>query len=295
MDVRPAEASDGEAIGSVVRRSTRASYALSPQVIDGIVEAYSGEAVAERLEGGRAGDDGEEDDGQVGDDRRVYLVAETDEEVVGFAEGRLAGDDVGEIVWLHVAPAGRGVGVGTELFEHLHDELEERGATHVRALVLADNQEGEEFFERFDLEKLAETEVEHAGFELTAHVFATDEAAVDDESMTRRSGDDRTEAPSADTGTAPDDDVDTVEYAEALDVPDTTEDEGREVFVGDDPIPGNEAPFFRTYTDEAREEHYGYYCGNCGSTQTPMGEMERIECSNCGNVHRADEWDAAYL
>lgn len=285
MDVRPAEASDGEVIGSVVRRSLQASYALSPQVIDGIVEQYSGDAIDERIQDGGSSD---------GDD--VYLVAEADGEVVGFAEGRLAAGDVGEVVWLHVAPAGRGQGAGTTLFERTREELTERGATHVRAEVLADNQEGSDFFERFDLRKLAETEVEHAGVELTADVYAAEDAAVDDESMTRRSDDGRDAGPAADDGSAPDDDVDAVEYAEAEDVPDTTTDEGREVYVdADDPIPGNEAPFFRTFDDEAREEHYGYVCSNCGSTATAMGEMERIECSNCGNVHRADQWDAAYL
>ena len=284
MDVRPAEASDGEAIGSVVRRSLQASYALSPQVIDGIVDRYSGDAIGERIEeSGGAGDD-------------VYFVAEADGDVVGFAEGRLAAGDVGEVVWLHVAPAGRGQGAGTTLFERTREELTERGATHVRAEVLADNQEGSDFFERFDLRKLAETEVEHGGVELTADVYAAEEAAVDDESMTRRGGDGQGDAKAADAATAPDDDVDAVERAEAGDVPETTTDEGREVYVdADDPIPGNEAPFFRTFDDETREEHYGYYCANCGSTETAMGEMERIECSNCGNVHRADEWDAAYL
>lgn len=284
MDVRHAEASDGDAIGDVVRLSLQASYALSPQVIDGLVAEYSGDAVGERLAGDASADDGQ-----------VYLVAEADGQVVGFAEGQLADDGVGELIWLHVAPAGRGEGVGTALFEGLRGELEDRGATHVRAIVLADNQEGDEFFERFDLEKLAETDVERAGAGFSAHVFATDEAAIDDDTMTRRSGGGDA-GPAAEAGTAPDDDVDAVGYAEAVEIPDATTDEGREVYVGgDDPIPGNEAPFFRTFLDEDRGEHYGYYCSNCGSTEIAMDELERLECADCGNVHRADEWDAAYL
>ena len=268
MDVRAAEASDSEAIARVVRRSLQASYALSPQVIDEIVEEYDGDAIAERLAGGDAGDGGQ-----------VYLVAEdgAGDEVVGIAQGRIAADGVGEVTWLHVAPGGRGAGAGTALFERLREDLDERGATGVRAIVLSDNQEGEEFFERFALRERAETEVERVGVEFSAHVYADDEAAVDEGSMTRV--DDGPGRPS-----------------EPADVPDSVADEGRTVYLaGEDPIPGSEGPFLRTFDDDAREQHYGYYCTNCGSTETAMDELERLECADCGNVHRADEWDAAYL
>ena len=259
MDVRPADESDAAAIGRVFRRSLEGSYALSPQVIDDLVEAYSGDDLADRLS-----------------EEGVYLVAEADGRVVGFAEGRMAGDGVGELVWLHVAPAGRGEGAGTGLFERTREEFGARGADHVRARVLADNREGEAFLERFGLRELAETPVEYAGVEFTAHVYADDEAAVAADTATPVAGDDGGEDPSP--------------------VPDEVTDEGRTVYLsGDEPIPGSEAPFFRTFRDEGRREHYGYYCTNCGSTATAMGELERIECSNCGNVHRADEWDAAYL
>lgn len=258
MDVRPAEAADGEAVGSVVRRSLKASYALSPEAIDEIVAEYAGDAVADRPDGGA-----------------VRLVAEQDGRVVGFAEGRLTDGGVGEIVWLHVSPGGRGQGAGTELFERTRAELEDRGATHVRAQVLADNQEGEAFFERFDLHELAGTEVERAGVEFDAHFYAADEAAVESDGATLvddAGGD-----------------------SEPVDVPDSVTVDGRDVYVDDEPIPGSEAPFFRTFDDEAGEDHWGYFCSNCGSTATAMDELERLECRDCGNVHRADEWDAAYL
>lgn len=262
MEFRSAEPGDGDAIGSVVGRSLRASYALSPEVIDEIVAGLAGEALADRL-----------------DDGGVYQVAVSDGEVVGFAQGRIADDGVGEVVWLHVAPEWRGEGAGTPLFEGLCDSLGGRGAHHVRALVLADNEEGDEFAERFDLRRLAETEVERAGVELTADVYADDEAAVDGASRTRLA----------------EDAVDGSDDA-TVDVPDSETEEGRTVYLGgDDSVPGDEAPFVRTYTDAERAEHYGYYCTNCGSTATAVDELERIECETCGNVHRANEWDAAYL
>lgn len=257
MNVRPAEASDGDAVGDVVRQSMRGSYALSPQTIDGIVGQYDGDALADRLEEG------------------VHLVAETDTEVVGYAEGRVE-DGVGELLWLHVAPQGRGQGAGTELFERLREAFESDGASHVRARVLADNQEGSEFFERFDLTKAAKAEAEWAGESLSEHVYVDDEAAIDEETMTVVGEDLKDE--------------------KSVDVPERVEVDDREVYVdGDDRIPGDKGPFFTTYSDEDHEEKYGYYCTNCGSMATAMDELGQVKCEECGNTHRADEWDGAYL
>lgn len=63
----------------------------------------------------------------------------------------------------------------------------------------------------------------------------------------------------------------------------------------DDPIPGREAPFFRTFVSGDREAPYGYFCSQCGSTDVTADGMDRLECGDCGNAHLADEWDGAYL
>ncbi|PSP72402.1 GNAT family N-acetyltransferase [Halobacteriales archaeon QH_6_68_27] len=63
----------------------------------------------------------------------------------------------------------------------------------------------------------------------------------------------------------------------------------------DERIPGRDAPFFRTYAGEDRADPYGYFCSNCGSTDVAADGLDRLECGECGNVHRAEEWDASYL
>lgn len=273
MGIRPADPSDASAIGRVLRRSLEGSYSLSPRVIDELAVRYG--------------------DGEALEDRptdEVTLVAEADGEVVGFARGRLDDEAVGEVAWLQVAPSHRGEGVGTAPFERLVEALEERGANHFRALVLADNQEGDTFLERFGLREAAERDVERAGVELQAGVFVDDEGAVGADATPVGTG-------GKDSGVAPTAEETEVEVdGETVAVPRSTTVEGRKLFLGlDEPIPGEEAPFFPTYDDEASEEHYGYYCANCGSTDVAMDELERLECESCGNVHLADEWDAAYL
>ena len=61
---------------------------------------------------------------------------------------------------------------------------------------------------------------------------------------------------------------------------------------------GTEGPFFVAYTDEEYTEQFGYYCGNCGSLDTAMDNMERVECSECGNTHAersGEAYDDSYL
>ncbi|WP_217920463.1 DUF5816 domain-containing protein [Halolamina sp. CBA1230] len=57
---------------------------------------------------------------------------------------------------------------------------------------------------------------------------------------------------------------------------------------------GSKAPFLVAYVSEAGEERWGYFCGNCETTDNAMDAMGRIECNVCGNVKKPDEWDAAH-
>jgi ribosomal protein S27AE len=63
----------------------------------------------------------------------------------------------------------------------------------------------------------------------------------------------------------------------------------------DETVPGREAPFFPTYTSEDHTDPYGYFCSSCGSTDIAADGLDRIECSECGNLHLAEEWDDSYL
>lgn len=191
-------------------------------------------------------------------------VAETDDSAVGFAEGTLT-DDTGELLWLHVHPEERGQTAGTELFEWMRETLLDRGATDVHVRVLASNSEGDGFAKRFGYERVDQQDTEFGGENWREHIYA----------------------PTAqETESAP---------AEPRDVPSTIEAEGQELFVESETIPGDEAPFHPLYNDDTYDEQYGYYCSNCGSTVEAADELDRIKCTECGNVHRPDDWDSAYL
>lgn len=253
---------DRQAVGDVVRRSMRASYSLSPEQLDAVVEEeFTDDALAEKAQ----------------DDDVVQVVARREGELVGFAEG--TADDA-TVRWLYVAPEARGEGVGTELFEELRDRVAADGA--VTGRVLAQNQEGSAFFERFDLEPVGDEQVELGGEELTERIFAdpdrTDAAPGEAEGGTETGGD------TSATG------------ERDADIPETLTVGGQERYVDrDDPESGTLGPMFPVFTDEAREDLYGFYCGNSGTFTDEVDEQGRIRCGECGNVHRPDDWDSSYL
>jgi len=254
MNCRPAEPADRPAIRDVARRSIQASYSLSPQAItDAIEEWYAESRLTETLDA----------------DDRLLLVAEIDGQVVGFSESTLteshveargAHEDVetshdATILWVHVDPAYRGSGVGTQLFEGTRERLDGLGATRLRAQVLADNSEGTGFYEDFGLKRVGQQEREIAGRSHIEYVY------VDEPS-----------------GTEP------------------VETDGQTVYVDrDDAETGSIAPLFVVYSDEARDQRYGYFCSNCESFANAMDAMGRIECANCGNARKPTRWDAAYM
>jgi len=57
---------------------------------------------------------------------------------------------------------------------------------------------------------------------------------------------------------------------------------------------GADGPFYVVFADEAGESRWGFRCGNCGSLDTAMDTMGRIQCTECGNLRKPDEWDAAH-
>jgi hypothetical protein len=57
---------------------------------------------------------------------------------------------------------------------------------------------------------------------------------------------------------------------------------------------GSKGPFYVVYVTTDREHRWGYRCGNCDSFATAMDTMGRVECSDCRNARKPDEWDAAH-
>lgn len=273
--IREADPDDGDRIREVARSTMTSSYALSPGQIDAIFEEQFGEEALDR---------------KLSASDTVFQVGVADEgeaegSVVGFVEADLVADGRGQVRWLFIDPEHRGAGLGTELFETVADELHERGATHVEAAVLAENAEGQEFFTRFDFERADNREVELGGEELTERIYVEQGALDEDEEADVAPADD-----AEGEGREP----------EAVDPPETaTTEDGQTVFIdGDDGRQGTQGPFFVAYTDEAREENYGFYCSNCGSLTVAMDNVGRIECEQCDSFHKPEgstDYDSSYL
>jgi hypothetical protein len=70
---------------------------------------------------------------------------------------------------------------------------------------------------------------------------------------------------------------------------------GDTVYVAPDEVErGSKGPFYVVYVSPDRETRWGYRCGNCDSLDTAMDTMGRVECNDCRNVRKPEEWDAAH-
>jgi len=250
MEIRQATERDSDRIREIAEQSFRASYALSPLDIEAIVELeFEHDPLVSRLD----------------EDGRIIYVAE-EEEIMGFSEGHIRNDETGEIRWLHVDPTSRGRGAGTELFERVLADLRERVVKDIQAVVLADNREGSEFFQKFDFETDEQIDREFGERSIKAELYRA-ENTTDDED---------------ETYTVPDDEQITVE--------------GEPRFL--DPhesISGEEGELLFVFETDQREEHFGFYCTNCGSFTDSVDGLGTVICETCGNEHRPDEWDGSYL
>ena len=197
----------------------------------------------------------------------VMVVAEGEngeeaEGLLGFAEAEFG--DAAALRWLHVDPNARGMGAGTALMERVREEFDHRDPSFV-ARVLEAASEGSEFLERFGLAQSDTATLSFDREEFREHVYT---AGVDTDDANEPS----------------------------VEVPDTLTADGEEVRVDQgDRVPGDGAPFFAVFGDEGSEGRWGYVCSNCGSTEVSADGLDRLACNDCGNEHRADEWDGAYL
>jgi ribosomal protein S18 acetylase RimI-like enzyme/ribosomal protein S27AE len=242
MQVRQAVPEDAGAVQGVAERSMEASYSLSPSAIEGAAASWYGDdAFAEKLD----------------DDGLLVLVVEQDDGVVAFSESTLVSDR-GDVLWLHVDPVYRGQGLGADLYDATLEALAARGAESYRGRVLADNAQGNHFYERQGLTKFGEGHVEVDGEEYIENIYA--EPTEEDSLMA------------------------------------TTGPEGEELYVDrNDSDRGSKAEFLVVYNDAGRERRWGFFCPNCETFVTSMDAMGRMECGTCGNQRRPTRWDSAYL
>ena len=201
---------------------------------------------------------------RIDDDSGVLLVATESEEeapdsdISGFAEL----DADGVFRWMHVHPNARGRGVGSTLLERIQEETESRDGSF-SAIILEDASEGDQVLERIGLSRTGGSEIEIGGerFHVQQYEMTDEEHAANEPSV---------------------------------DVPETVEQDGETVRVdAESDISGTLAPFYPMYGDD--EEPVGFFCSQCGTTEVSAGSLDRLECSECGNLHRADDWDASYL
>jgi len=298
MELRDPDAEDGERIHEVARSAMTSAYSLSPDQIRAITD--------DRFDPDRIGRVANADDrvAVVAEDTTAQGDGEGDPAVAGYAEAVVEDQGAGEIRWLFVDPEHRGRGIGTELFETVSDRLREEGVDDPRAATLQANQEGHQFFDAFGYEEVDERTIEMADQSLVEYVF--EKSATEGERSDRSASEAETETETG-GGSASDPDVDTDEESWAVtDFPDAEERDGRVVVTTDDgdekyldreePQTGREAPFFPAYSDAQFDDRYGFYCGNCGSLDVQVDEMDRSKCTNCGNVHAdKDDYDASYL
>jgi GNAT superfamily N-acetyltransferase/ribosomal protein S27AE len=195
----------------------------------------------------------------VAGDVEIDTEDDADSDAVGFVEV----DADNTLRWLHVDPVARGRGAGSALVEAVRDRVDEADAP-VTARILETASEGRQFLERFDLSQTGTTDLEVDGERFTEHVYTP--------------GEDESDAAEP-----------------SVEVPETVTVDGRDLTLDrDDEVPATEAPFFGLFeTDD--DSRWGFFCSECGSSDVAADSLDRLECSNCGNTHVAEQWDGAYL
>ncbi len=146
MEIRPATESDVSTVKGIAERSWEQDYPefVSRETIDDTVEDWYAE--------GKLRDVVDADDAEI-------FVADDGGAIVGFAH--VVWDvSEGDILRLYVAPDYRRQGVGTHLLTSVRDELFGRGVERIRAMVLAENELGNAFYEEHGFERSDENETQ---------------------------------------------------------------------------------------------------------------------------------------
>ncbi len=145
MEIRPATMDDREAIREVARATWHDTYdELDPGSVDTTIDEWYGDEALEHA---------------LSEPGTAFLVAEKDGEIVGFTHG-VVQDDEGDILRLSVHPDHQHEGIGTALHERLREDLQDFNMKRMRAIDLASNESGRQFYEEQGFEQTGEGEVE---------------------------------------------------------------------------------------------------------------------------------------
>ncbi|EMA44947.1 GNAT family N-acetyltransferase [Halococcus saccharolyticus] len=160
MIVREAMVDDIDAIEAVARASWETDYPaiLSRETArEGVEEWYDADRLAAEIES----------------DDALVPVADGGDGVVGFVHA-VEDEAGGTILRLYVAPEHRREGVGGDLLDHTREVLAERGAEQIRAMVLAENEPGNEFYRRHGFELVEESETVIAATSYRENVYVSE-------------------------------------------------------------------------------------------------------------------------
>ncbi|WP_226039706.1 GNAT family N-acetyltransferase [Natrinema sp. DC36] len=148
MEIRPAIRDDREQIRAVARETWHDTYdELDDETIDETIDEWYGDEALETA---------------LSKPGTAFLVAEADGDLVGFTHGVVTAEE-GDVLRMSVHPDHQGEGIGTALYERLREDLRDFNMERMRAIDLASNEGGREFYETHGFEPTDEDEVEIGG------------------------------------------------------------------------------------------------------------------------------------
>ena len=89
----------------------------------------------------------------IGKKDNVFLVAEHDKNIVGFIFCKMISHRWALLDTIYVDPVHRGKGVGTHLFNALHDELKNRKVHYIQTTARLDNRKSRKFWDKHGFNK----------------------------------------------------------------------------------------------------------------------------------------------
>ncbi|NEU55729.1 GNAT family N-acetyltransferase [Halorussus sp. MSC15.2] len=159
MEIREATENDIPTIRTVAREAWTEAYAdaVPESVVESAVSEWYAEETMSRI---------------IADDEQVCLVAtDEDGDIVGFSHGA-TDDGAGDVLRLYVHPDRWNEGIGTAVLEAMEERLTAMGAETIQAMVLAENEMGNAFYEDHGFEKTDEAETQLDGATRTENVYA---------------------------------------------------------------------------------------------------------------------------
>lgn len=166
MAIRPAAGDDIAAIQTVAETAWHTDYPdiLTRETVErGVTDWYSRDQMLDAIHHART----------------LLLVAEREDDIMGFAHGMWTDEADGYVLRLYVHPDHRRQNLGRGLLERTCNALLDRGAERINAMVLAENTPGNEFYQRFGFELVDEQETTIGDKPYLEYRYVLDRAAAE--------------------------------------------------------------------------------------------------------------------